>query len=327
MAFIDEIVVYMEAGRGGNGVEKWLHEKYKEFMGPCGGDGGKGGDVYVLGVRDMGILAQYRHEKEFKAGSGEPGGTRSKEGRGGEDYVLKIPIGSIVTNQESGRKYYVDEEGQKIKVLSGGNGGYGNEYFKSSRNTTPKETTPGKPGEKANFLIELELIADIGLVGFPNAGKSSLLNTVTNANSKVGDYPFTTLDPHLGVLYGFILADIPGIIEGASEGKGLGHKFLRHIKKTKMLLHLISVENEDVFETYKQIRHELDSYDQLLSRKREVVVLSKTDLVSSDELERKRKVLESEGLEVRELSILDDEQIKGLSNYLTRVLQSEDLVQ
>ena len=327
MAFIDEIVIHMEAGRGGNGVEKWLHEKYKEFMGPCGGNGGKGGDVYVLGVRDMGILAQYRHEKEFKAGNGEPGGTRSREGKGGEDYVLKVPIGSIVTNQETGRKYYIDEEGQKTKVLSGGNGGYGNEYFKSSRNTTPKETTPGKPGEKADFLIELELIADVGLIGLPNAGKSSLLNTVTNANSKVGDYPFTTLDPHLGVLYGFILADIPGIIEGASEGKGLGHKFLRHIKKTKMLVHLISVENEDVFAAYKQIRHELDSYDKLLSVKKEVVILSKSDLVTPDELDTKRKMLESEGLEVRELSILDDKQVKELSDYLTGVLQSMDLVQ
>ena len=261
MAFVDEIKIQVESGRGGNGVEKWLHEKYKEFMGPCGGNGGRGGDVFVRGVRDMNILSQYRHEKEFRAGDGEPGGTRSREGKNGKDYILDVPIGSVITNLKTKKKFSVNEEGEEVKILNGGNGGYGNEHFKSSRNTTPKETTPGKPGEKADILIELELIADIGLVGFPNAGKSSLLNTLTNANSKIGDYPFTTLDPHLGALYGYVLADIPGVIEGASEGKGLGHKFLRHIKKTKMLLHLISVENNDVVESYKQIRHELESYD------------------------------------------------------------------
>lgn len=320
MAFVDEIQIHMEAGRGGDGVERWLHEKYKEFMGPCGGNGGRGGDVYVRGVRDVGILAQYRNEKEFKAGNGEPGGTRSREGKNGQNYILDIPVGSIVKNLDTEKTYSVDEEGQEIKILTGGNGGYGNEHFKSSRNTTPKETTPGKPGEKADILIELELIADVGLVGFPNAGKSSLLNSITNANSKIGDYPFTTLDPHLGALYGYILADIPGVIEGASEGKGLGHKFLRHIKRTKMLLHLVSVENKDVFESYKQIRKELSSFDESLSEKREVVILSKSDLVSEEDLDAKRKVFEAEGLEVRTLSILDDDQLKELSDFLTKTL-------
>jgi len=321
MAFVDEIKIHMEAGHGGDGVERWLHEKYKEFMGPCGGDGGRGGDVYVRGVRDMGILAQYRHEKEFKAGKGEPGGQRSREGKNGEDYVLDVPIGTIVTNLGTDKKFSVEEEGQQVKILTGGNGGYGNEHFKSSRNTTPKETTPGKPGEEADILIELELIADVGFVGFPNAGKSSLLNVLTNANSKIGAYPFTTLDPHLGVMYGFILADIPGIIEGASEGKGLGHKFLRHIKRTKVILHLVSVENEDVVESYKQIRKELDSYDAELSEKKEIVILSKSDMVDEDELQAKKEALENEGLEVRTLSILDDAEVKELTDFLTKTLE------
>ncbi len=322
MAFIDEITIHMESGRGGQGVEKWLHEKYKEFMGPCGGNGGRGGDVYIKGARDMNILAEYRHQKEFKAGDGDSGSTRSREGKDGEDYVLEVPIGSVVTNLDTGKKFFVDEEGQKILVLKGGNGGYGNEHFKSSRNTTPRETTPGKPGERAEFTVELELIADVGLVGFPNAGKSSLLNTLTSANSKIGDYPFTTLDPHLGALFGFILADIPGVIEGASEGKGLGHKFLRHIKKTKMILHLVSVENEDVVQAYEQIRNELNSYDKILSEKKEVVLLSKADLVSEQELESKKKSLEEKGLEVRVFSILDDVQIKELTDFLTKILQN-----
>lgn len=322
MAFVDEIEIHMEAGRGGDGVEKWLHEKYKEFMGPCGGNGGRGGDVYVEGVRDMGILAQYRHEKEFKSEDGDRGGTRSREGKNGEDYFLKVPVGSIVTNLKTNKQVSIEEEGQRIKVLSGGNGGYGNEYFKSSRNTTPRETTPGKPGEEADFLIELELIADIGLVGFPNAGKSSLLNTLTNANSKIGAYPFTTLDPHLGAFYGYIIADIPGIIEGASDGKGLGHKFLRHIKRTKMILHLVSVENEDVVDSYNQIRKELLAYHQSLDNKKEIVLLSKADLVSDEILQEKKKALEDLGCEVHILSVLDDENIKSLTDMLTQMLQS-----
>ncbi len=322
MAFVDEIEIHMEAGRGGDGVEKWLHEKYKEFMGPCGGNGGRGGDVYVEGVRDMGILAQYRHEKEFKSEDGDRGGTRSREGKNGEDYFLKVPVGSIVTNLKTSKQVSIEEEGQRIKVLSGGNGGYGNEHFKSSRNTTPRETTPGKPGEEADFLIELELIADIGLVGFPNAGKSSLLNTLTNANSKIGAYPFTTLDPHLGAFYGYIIADIPGIIEGASDGKGLGHKFLRHIKRTKMILHLVSVENEDVVDSYSQIRKELLAYHQSLDNKKEIVLLSKVDLVQDEVLQEKKKALEDLGCEVHAFSVLDDENIKSLTDMLTQMLQS-----
>jgi len=322
MAFIDEIEINLKSGDGGNGVEKWLHEKNKEFMGPCGGNGGRGGDVFVRGVRDMNVLFDYLREKKFQAADGESGGNHSKEGKSGESLVLKVPVGSIVTNLKTNEKFYIEKEGQKELVLKGGNGGYGNEYFKSSRNTTPRETTPGKPGEEADFSIELELIADVGLVGFPNAGKSSLLNSLTSANSKVGDYPFTTLSPHLGALYGYVLADIPGIIEGASEGKGLGRKFLKHIKRTKMILHLISVENEDVVKVYQQIRKELDTYDQIFSKKREVVVLSKIDLISPEEVKTKKMLLEKLGLEVVTLSILDDRSVKETSEFLTKILQN-----
>lgn len=314
MAFVDEIEIRLKAGKGGDGVERWLHEKYKEFMGPCGGDGGRGGDVYLVAVRDLNILLNYLNEKKFNAGDGDPGETRSREGKNGEDLVIKVPIGTIATNKKTGEQYSLLEDGYKVKVLSGGNGGYGNEHFKSSRNTTPKETTPGKPGEEAIFHIEVELIADIGLVGFPNAGKSSLLNTVTNSNSKIGDYPFTTIDPHLGALYGLVLADIPGIIRGASLGKGLGHKFLRHIKRTKRILHVISVENADVLSSYKDIREELEKYDKDLADKEEVIILSKVDL--DDNWEEKKKQLESFGRVVLPFSIIDDEKIKSLTDYL-----------
>ncbi|MCI5108708.1 MAG: Obg family GTPase CgtA, partial [Candidatus Pacebacteria bacterium] len=271
-------------------------------------------DFFVEAVRDLNILSSYLNEKKFEAGNGEPGGSRSKEGKNGEDFILKVPIGSIVTNKKDGKVFNLLKEGQRELVLHGGSGGYGNEHFKSSRNTTPKETTPGKAGEEADFYIEVELIADIGLVGFPNAGKSSLLNTITNSNSKIGDYPFTTLDPHLGALYGLVLADIPGIIKGASLGKGLGHKFLRHIRRTKKILHVISVENEDVISAYNEIRGELSEYDYELSKKEEVIILSKIDL--DDKWEMKKAKLESLGRKVIPFSIIDDEKIKNLSDYL-----------
>ena len=271
-------------------------------------------------IRDMNILASYRGEKEFEAEDGHPGGERSREGKNGKDFFLNVPIGTIITNLSNNKKYTLDTEGQEILVLEGGNGGYGNEYFKSSRNTTPKETTPGKDGEDADFLIEIELIADVGFVGFPNAGKSSLLNALTNSQSKVGAYQFTTLDPHLGMLHGYVLADIPGIIEGASEGKGLGYKFLRHIKKTRAIVHLISVENENVVEAYKSIRKELGEYNKDMLEKKEIVILSKIDEVGEEEVSRKKKELEDIGLMVETVTVLDDDNLKDFSDFLTKEL-------
>jgi len=258
MAFIDEMIFHAEAGHGGNGVVRWRQEKFIPKGGPAGGDGGRGGNFYILAVRDMHILSKYKAKKSFSAGRGEDGGGKSLHGKNGEDFVLELPIGSVVTDIETDEVWQLVEEGQKFLILRGGYGGFGNEHFKSSTNTTPKESRKGQDGEKGNFKIELELFADVGLIGLPNAGKTSLLNALTNAQARVGDYAFTTLDPNLGDFYGYIIADIPGLIEGASEGKGLGVKFLRHIKRTKMLAHLVSFENlskgtAGMMKAYKEI--------------------------------------------------------------------------
>ena len=288
--FIDELTIHMKAGNGGSGVERWLNEKGKEFSGPSGGNGGKGGDVYVTAIRDVGLLSQYRHVKEFAAENGDAGQKNSRHGAQGEDLIVKLPVGSIVTNNETGRVVTLTEQGQTEKILNGGRGGLGNEYFKSSRNTRPTETTPGVEGDEADFYIEIQLVADAGFVGLPNAGKSSLLNELTNAKAKVGSFEFTTLEPNLGDFYGFILADIPGLIEGASDGKGLGHKFLRHVQRTKAIFHCISCEG-NVLDSYETIREELTLYGKGIAEKAETIILTKTDLVTRGELEEKIKVL------------------------------------
>ena len=294
--FVDEIKLHMRAGTGGNGVVRWRHEKGKEWAGAAGGNGGKGGDVYVRGIRDIGILAKYRNKKEFHAERGEDGMKKSMHGKNGSDFYLDLPIGSIVTNTRTEKRYQILKVGETVRVLEGGVGGLGNEHFKASTNTTPWDHTEGKKGEEADFFIELELIVDAGFIGFPNVGKSSLLNALTNANAKVASYEFTTLEPNLGDFYGFILADIPGLIEGASEGKGLGHNFLRHIKRTKILIHCISLENEDVRHAYGTIRGELDKFSPELSKKPEILVLTKADTVDEKILEKHMKEAKKLGL-------------------------------
>jgi GTP-binding protein len=331
MAFIDEINIYAEAGRGGDGVVRWRQEKFIPKGGPAGGDAGRGGDFYVLGVRDIHILSKYKAKKSFIAGRGEDGKNKSLHGANGEDFVLELPLGSIITNLETDETWQLTAEGEKIKILKGGYGGFGNEHFKSSTNTTPKEWRPGEEGERGNFKIELELFADIGLIGLPNAGKSSLLNALTNAQARVGDYAFTTLDPNLGDFYKYIIADIPGIIEGASEGKGLGVKFLRHIKRTKMLAHLVSFENPNMMKTYKEIRKELAKYDKDLklgadglAEKEEIIILTKSDMVEDKKIIAK-KVAEfkklKRGQKVFTLSLFDDKLVKDFSDELIKILK------
>ncbi len=334
MAFIDEIKIYAEAGRGGDGVLRWRQEKGVPKGGPAGGDGGRGGNFYVMTVRDVQILSKYKAKKEFSAGRGEDGGNKSLHGKNGEDFVLELPLGSIITNTATDQKWSLLIEGEKIMLLKGGYGGFGNEHFKSSTNTTPQEHNPGQDGENSNFHIELELFADIGLVGLPNAGKSSLLNAMTNADAKVGDYAFTTLDPNLGDFYGYIIADIPGIIEGASEGKGLGVKFLRHIKRTKMLAHLVSFENlstgpTSMMKVYKEIRKELEKYDKNLglgedglSSKEEIIILTKTDVLEDSKIiEKKKKEFEKLGKQVFVLSLFDDKSIKTFKDALIKIFK------
>lgn len=316
--FIDELTLRLKSGRGGNGVERWLHEKGKDKGGPAGGNGGKGGDVYAVAIRDIGVLNSYRQVKEFSAGRGEDGFKNSKKGGEGEDIEIKLPIGSRITNLTTNHTFELIRDGEKILLLKGGRGGLGNEHFKSSVNVSPTETTEGEDGEEADFHIELLLVVDLGLIGLPNAGKSSLLNVLTRAKSKVGGFPFTTLEPHLGDHYGLIVADIPGLIEGASEGRGLGHKFLRHIERTKALIHLVSSEEENPEEAYKVVRKELALYNEEILNKPELVLLTKIDMISEEEKSLKLEALKKVAKEVMAISILDDESIKKLSEYLTQ---------
>lgn len=336
MAFIDEMIIEAEAGRGGDGVVRWRQEKFIPKGGPAGGDGGRGGDFFIKAVRDINILAKYKAKKSFNAGRGEDGKNKSLHGKNGEDFFLELPIGSIVTNLDTEESWQLNAPDEEFMILKGGYGGFGNEHFKSSINTTPKEWRPGEEGEKGRFHVELELFADVGLIGLPNAGKSSLLNALTNAEVKVGDYAFTTLDPNLGDFYGFIVADIPGIIEGASEGKGLGVKFLRHIKRTKMLAHLISFENlsqgsTGMMKSYKEIRKELTQYDKKLNLdenklgdKEEIIILTKTDMMSDNKLiDKTVKAFEKLGKKVFTLTLFDDKIVKEFRDNLVKILKQK----
>ena len=319
---VDEIKIYVKAGDGGDGVVRWRAEKGKPKMGPSGGNGGNGGNVFFRAVRDANILANYIRKKKFFAENGGEGMRDSMEGKNGDDLIIDLPIGSIIKDLKNDKIIELLNEGEEILILKGGRGGLGNEHFKSSTNTTPKEFTLGKKGEESEFFIELNLIADIGFVGLPSAGKSSLLNELTRANAKVGAYPFTTLDPNLGEFYGYILADIPGLIEGASDGKGLGYKFLKHIERTKILAHCISFENEDLFSSYKIIRKELEKFNVDLIEKKEIVILTKTDLVDDAKIQLELKKFEENNLEVRLVSIYDDRSLKDLTDFFVKILRN-----
>ncbi|HBV00792.1 MAG TPA: GTPase ObgE [Candidatus Taylorbacteria bacterium] len=321
MAFVDEITLHLKAGAGGNGIVSWLHEKGKEFMGPAGGDGGKGGDVYLRAVRDIGRLASYRYGNLFVAGRADSGQRKSRHGKNGKDLELEVPVGSVVTNKVTGRVYEFLNEGERYMVLRGGRGGLGNEHFKSSRNVRPMEFTLGKAGEEAEFYVELRLIADAGLIGFPNAGKSSLLNELTAARAKVGSYAFTTLEPNLGAFRGFILADIPGLIEGAGEGKGLGTKFLRHIARTKLLLHCISLEEKSLLRAYKTVRDELTAHAPELAKKQEVIVLTKADMREAKDIKKAITVMKKKSKHVRVVSVIDDVLLKKFRDALVTILK------
>jgi GTP-binding protein len=321
--FVDELTIYAKAGDGGNGVVRWRHEKFMPKGGPAGGNGGNGGDVYVRAVKDLNRLSKYTGNKKFVADRGTDGGNQSLHGPNANDLHIDIPLGSKVTDIARNRVFEMTEVGEEIRILKGGGGGLGNEYFKSSTNQTPLEQTDGKPGEDGDFLVEVSLMVDLGLIGLPNAGKSTLLNSVTNAKSKIGAYAFTTLEPHLGDMYGHTIADIPGLIEGAAAGKGLGHKFLRHVSRTKMLLHLVSLENEDIKKTYDTIRNELESYAHSLSEKEEWIILTKKDLVEQDYIDASKLALEKYGKRVFVISENDPDSIKQLRDALVAHIASE----
>lgn len=323
MALIDEVTIDIRAGRGGDGVVRWRREKSKPMSGPGGGNGGHGADVYVTAVSDIGYLDFYRHTKDFQAPHGVPGGSDGEQGGNGEALVLKFPVGSIITNKTTGEAVELDHVGQTVKILTGGRGGLGNEHFKSSRNVTPHESTPGMDGDFATFDVELRMFADIGLMGLPSAGKSTLLNALTNAKSKVAEYHFTTLDPHLGAFYEFIIADIPGIIEGASEGKGLGTKFLKHIARTKALAHVIALDSDDMVRDYETIRNELAGHDPELLEKKEIIIFTKSDMIDEKQLKEKLKSMAkiTKGKDVFVVSAYDDVTIKELGDGLVKILR------
>ena len=293
MKLVDEIELELCSGKGGDGIVSWLRLKYIPKGGPAGGDGGDGGDVYIKAVSDIEALRHLAGKQKLSAQDGAPGRKKEKKGAKGEDLVVEVPTGSIVTIDED--SFELTEPGQNKMILKGGKGGFGNAHFKSSTNVAPKESTPGKPGICKKVKIELSIIADAGLIGYPNAGKSTLLNFISNSKAKVGDYPFTTIEPNLGVVDSYVLADIPGLIEGASEGKGLGTKFLKHIMRTKLLVHLVSAENEDVAKAYCSVRQELRAFGKGLEAKPEIVVLSKSDLADDDKLERAKEALQNIG--------------------------------
>lgn len=297
MKFVDEANIVVIAGNGGNGSSSFRREKYIPFGGPDGGDGGRGGCVYLEGNSGLNTLVDFRHLRTYKAQGGQHGSSRNKTGKGGEDVVVRVPLGTIVTDSESGERVGdVTDHGQLLQVAKGGRGGLGNVHFKSSTNRSPRKTVPGGPGETFGLHLELKVLADVGLLGFPNAGKSTLISAVSAARPKVADYPFTTLHPNLGVVRidferSFVIADVPGLIEGAAEGTGLGIQFLKHLQRTRLLLHLVDlaplVLEVDPAEQVRQLEQELRNFDPGLMDKPRWLVFTKADLLPPDEAQRK----------------------------------------
>ncbi len=292
MKFLDQAKIYIKAGNGGSGSASFRREKFVEFGGPDGGDGGNGGSIVVESDRNLNTLIDFRYSQHFKAQHGKNGSKRNRTGANGEDLVLKVPIGTQIYEEDNNTLIYdFTKNKEKYLVASGGKGGLGNVRFKSSTNRAPKKKTAGRLGEEFWIWLQLKVIADIGIIGKPNAGKSSLLAALTRAKPKIANYPFTTINPNLGVTYydgkEVTLADIPGLVEGAHKGIGLGDKFLRHIERCKVLLHLIDLSEENLVATYKQITKELSSYDKKLNTKKEIIFFNKSDLYESDEIKKK----------------------------------------
>ena len=316
---LDEVKLKVAAGAGARGGVAF--NKLKMAQGPTGGNGGKGGSIFFEGVSDLNALIQFRHQKELQAKDGEPGRGNFVDGKDGPDLIFKIPIGTVIHNLTTGQDEEMIRIGQRLLIAKGGAGGKGNFKFRSSTNTTPKEFQPGLPGESFALELELKLIADIGLIGLPNAGKSTLLNLLTNAKSKVANYPFTTLEPSLGVYYDLILADIPGLIEGASAGRGLGHKFLRHVERTKILFHLLAADSADLESDYRVIRSELAANNPRLGQKEEYLLISKSDLVTPIELKKIMTRAKKLNPRILSFSLLDDDSLKPIKQTLDQIAQ------
>ena len=314
---IDDVEIKINAGHGGKGAVAF--NKNKMSLGPVGGSGGKGGSVLGVSVSDLTALQQFRFKKEFSADNGRDGRGQFRNGHDGDDLILKIPVGTVAHNLTSGREINFEKTGERIILAKGGIGGKGNFYFRSSRNTTPTQSQPGTPGENFAFQFELKFIADIGFIGLPNVGKSSLLNKLTNARSKVANYPFTTIEPNLGAYYELILADIPGLIQGSSSGRGLGIKFLRHIERTHILFHFIRAESPTPLKDYKIIRKELGAWNEALLKKPERLFLTKSDLLTPKELNKKLLTLKKIDPHAIAISMNNQKSIKNMEKILNNI--------
>ena len=296
MKFLDQAKIHIQSGNGGNGCVSFRREKFVEFGGPNGGNGGKGGDIIIKCVDGLNTLIDYRYRQHFKAKNGSPGMGSDKTGRSGEDTIIEVPRGTLIL-EEDNEEVIADvvNKDQSLTILKGGNGGFGNAHFKSSENQTPRTANDGENGQEKWIWLRLKLIADIGLIGLPNAGKSTLISTVSEAKPKIADYTFTTLHPVLGIAkYNdneLVIADIPGLIEGAHEGKGLGDRFLGHIERCNLLLHLIDANDTDVINSWKTVRNEISAYSKELDEKKEIIVLSKSDSINEEKLDEKLIIL------------------------------------
>ena len=291
MKFLDQVKIYVKAGNGGDGSASFRREKFIEYGGPDGGDGGKGGSVILLAEQNLNTLIDFRYQQHHKAQRGDNGSGQNKTGKSGDDLILKVPLGTQVFEEDNKTLIYdFIKIGEEFIVASGGKGGLGNTRFKSSTNRAPRKFTKGGVGEEFTIWLQLKTIADIGIIGLPNAGKSSLLASITNANPKIANYQFTTLNPNLGVASydnkEVTIADIPGLVEGAHKGTGLGIQFLKHIERCKSILHMIDITNYDLEKSYKQVKNELKSYSSKLSKKKELIVLNKTDLIENNEVKK-----------------------------------------
>ncbi len=325
--FIDEAEIEVKAGDGGDGAVAFRREKYVPKGGPSGGNGGKGGDVIIQAFRNLNTLLDFKYKRKYAAGNGAMGGSSLKDGKNGKDVLIKVPVGTLVKDSESQKVLAdLDKDGKFIVIAKGGRGGKGNSNFATPTNQAPRFAEKGKKGESKKIILELKLIADVGIVGFPNAGKSTLISVISAAKPKIADYPFTTLEPNLGIVHykdykSFTVADIPGIIEGAHEGKGLGLKFLRHIERTKILLFMIEVTSENIERDYKILLNELKQYSKKLSERKKIIALSKTDLINKKSLEKiSLKKFTNDNIPVIPISAVTNDGIPALLDKLWEML-------
>lgn len=318
---VDEVQIIVKAGNGGNGSSSFKRNAQTARGGPDGGNGGKGGSVYVVGVNDIDALQTFRYAKKANAEDGVNGGRQKLFGRNGQDLIIKVPLGTFIHDLSNNTTFEVIDEQTKHLIAKGGKGGKGNTEFKSATNQAPTFAEKGERGEEKRVRLELKLIADVGIIGLPNAGKSSLLEVLTNAHPKIANYPFTTLEPNLGVMDHLILADIPGLIEGASKGKGLGDKFLRHIERTRVLVHCIDSTSYKPLKDYEIIREELKNFNEQLLSKKELVVITKSDLVENKAIGKILKQFLEKGLKAIPISIYNEGELKTLREKIKRIIK------